>query len=100
MCTKCYKPKIVTHDSVKVERCTCDENEPIENDNTDPIVPTVTTQSEPPLVIDLETTILDRFRDEISTECVDCEFCGYAIMDDCIYLSHATNPRRCAMHEK
>ena len=21
-------------------------------------------------------------------------------MDDCIYLSHATNPRRCAMHEK
>ena len=52
------------------------------------------------LAVDSETAIINRFRDEIITECVDCAFCGSSIMEDCPYLSHATNPRRCAMHEK
>ena len=57
-------------------------------------------KSKLPVVTDVETAILNRFRDEIIMECVGCEFCGGPIMDDCKNLCSATDPRRCAMHER
>ena len=76
LCMTCYKPKSITYDSVKVDRCTCDDNEPIVIDDTEPIVQTETILPKPMLVVDPETAIINRFRDGIITECVDCEFCG------------------------
>ena len=100
LCITCYKPKSITYDSVKVDRCVCDNNEPSVIGDTE-----LNTQAEdlphkPIPAIDSETAVINRFRDEIITECIDCEFCGSPIMEDCTYLSHATKPRRCTMHEK
>ena len=33
MCVSCYKPKIVYDDSVKVERCMCDSNDVIDEED-------------------------------------------------------------------
>lgn len=33
MCATCFKPKIVSHDSIKVERCMCDSDEVIDEDD-------------------------------------------------------------------
>lgn len=40
-------------------------------------------KSESPVITDSETAILNRFRNEIITECMDCEFCGGPIMEEC-----------------
>ena len=80
LCITCYKPKSITYDSVKVDGCVCDNNEPSVVGDNEP-----NTQAEdlphksiPP--IDSETAVINRFRDEIITECIDCEFCGSSIM--------------------
>ena len=55
---------------------------------------------EDPVIIDMETAILNRLRDEIITECAGCEYCGGSIMEACEYLQNDTDPRRCTIHEK
>ena len=100
LCITCYKPKSITYDSVKVDRCVRDNSEPTVNDDTEPIVQTEDLPPKPILLVGSETAIISHFRGEIITECVDCEFCGSSIMEDCTYLSHATNLKICTMHEK
>lgn len=72
MCTRCYEPKIVHHDSVKFERCTCDENDLGEENDTEPDKLVGESKIKLSLITYPETAILNRLRGEIITECMDC----------------------------